>query len=139
MSLSRELAAAAGRHAIVTVSGVPVVFASMSGGGTTVEWEVDDSAGAPELRMGAVRYEPIVLSTPLSPYRDLEWLRRVKRRVGGGPFTVARQWTDANWAPVGAPEIYPGCVLIGVSNPESADSADDAVFTLTFATTGEAL
>lgn len=139
MSISRELAAAAQSHALVTVAGLSVVFEAMAGGGATSDWELDDSSGVPELRMGRMRYEPIVLTATLAPRRDLGWLRTLKRSVGTGRYTITRQWTDSNWTPIGDPEIYPDCVLVGVDNPESSSAAEDATFSLTFATTGEAL
>lgn len=139
MSLARDLTPAPGRHALVTVAGLGLVFTAMTGGNRVAEWEVDDSTGAPQLRVGRVRTEPIVLTAALSPHRDLEGLVRLKAAVGIGRYTITRQWTDANWTPVGDPELYPDCVLVGVTNPETGDTADEVSFSLTFATTGEAL
>lgn len=139
MSLHREITAAAQRQAIVTVEGLDLVWTSMSGGGVTLDYTLDESFGAEAVMAGAVRAEPIVLTTTISPQRDLGWMRAVKKRLGRGRYTIVRQWTDPNWGPVGDPEVYADCLLIGYTNPESSPSAEDAVFTLTFATTGESL
>lgn len=140
MSLSRNASAAAQRQAIVTVDALPdLVFSAMSGGGITVSYEEQVAGGVTEITVGRVVAEPIVLTTALSLYRDLTWMRQVKAMVGVRRFTITRQWTDPNWAPVGEPETYPDCLLIGYTNPESSPSVEDAEFSLTFATTGEAL
>lgn len=141
MSLSREVATAAARHAIVTIQGLNVVFESMTGGGVSVDTgsEFDPFTGRMEDTAATATWDPIVLATSLAPHRDLTWLRQIKRRVGTGVFTIVRQWTDANWDPVGEAEVYPDCLLIGYTNPESSPSADDVTFALTFSTTGEAL
>lgn len=139
MSLYRETTAASQRQALVTVEGLELVWHSMTGGGMSVEYTLDDSSMPSGVTVGRRRAEPIVVTTTVSPERDLGWMRRVKAMVGVARFTITRQWTDPNWVPVGDPEVYADCLLVGYTNPETSPSTDDAVFSLSFVSSGESL
>lgn len=139
MSLSRDLTAVAQNQCIITVEGLEVTWHTMTGGGRSVAFEWDYSCTPPSILAGTVVADPIVLTTTVSLYRDLAWIRAVKRYVGHRTFTITRQWTDVNWDPVGEPEVYPDCLLVGYTNPESTPTTEDAQLALTFATAGEAL
>lgn len=132
---------AAQRHSLVVVHGIPITWRSMSGGGVSGEYSRDYDGGSDHADFipGVPEPEDIEITCTVAPRRDLEWMRQVKALVLKGRFTITRQWTDAAWDPIGDPETYPDCLLIGYTNPEVGQSSDAAEFTLTFATNGEAL
>lgn len=138
---SNTVQKASQRHSLVTVQGIDIVWRSMSGGGVSSDYSRDYDGGSdtPDFIPGIPEPEDIEVTTTVAPKRDLEWMRQVKALVGRGRFTITRQWTDANWDVIGDPETYPNCLLIGYSNPEVGQNSDAAEFTLTFATSGEAL
>lgn len=138
--MSKLVIRAAQRHAIVHLEGVPVAWHTMTGGGITVPVADDpDTADVIESIPGTPRAEPITLTTSFSPAEDLEWMKDLKRGVGMLRATVTRHWTDENWRRIGEPEVYPDCLLIGYENPTTTRSGDDVEFSITLATTGEAL
>jgi hypothetical protein len=106
VSLAREVTAATGRDAIVTIAGLNLVFESMTGGGSSVVYEVDDATGQYCIIPGRPRAEDITLTTTLAPYRDLGWLRKMKQSLGTRVFTITRQWTDANGLPIGDHQLH---------------------------------
>lgn len=130
---------AAQRHALVQVQGLDVVWHTMTGGGLEVETTPDPDGARGEVLTGSVTATDITLTTGFSPHHDLDWVRDIKRGVGTARYTVVRQWTDENWSPIGTPEVYPGCLLVGYTNPTTAPSSEAAQFSITLATTGEAL
>lgn len=136
-----NLSKASQRHSLVVVQGIPILWRSMSGGGVSGDYSRDYDGGSDtaDFIPGYAEAEDIEVTTTVAPRRDLEWIRKVKAQVMKGRFTITRQWTDANWDPVGEPETYPNCLLTGYSNPEVSASSDPAELTLTFATNGEAL
>lgn len=136
-----NISKASQRHSLVVVQGIPILWRSMSGGGVSGDYTRDYDGGSDvaDFIPGYAEAEDIEVTCTVAPRRDLEWLRKVKAQVMKGRFTITRQWTDANWDPVGEAEVYPNCLLTGYSNPEVSASADPAELTLTFATTGEAL
>ena len=129
------------RHSLVVVHGINILWRSMSGGGVSGDYTRDYDGGSDRADFipGYAEAEDIEVTCTVAPRRDLEWMRRVKAQVLKGRFTITRQWTDANWDPIGDPETYPDCLLTGYTNPEVSASADPAELTLTFATNGEAL
>ena len=129
---------AARRHALVQIEGLDVVWHTMTGGGLSVEIVEDPSDPGGEGIPGLVSADNIVLTTGFSPHNDLDWVREMKRGIGVDHYTVIRQWTDENWAAIGTPEVYPGCLLIGYTNPVTGPTSEPAEFTVTLSTTGEA-
>ena len=130
---------AAQRNALVTIRGLDVAWHTMTGGGMTVTAREDPSSADGELILGTPQAEDIVLTASFSPRNDIEWTQDLKRSIGEKRLTVIRQWTDENRRHLGDPEVYPDCLLIGYTNPTSSPSAEDAEFSITLATTGEAL
>lgn len=136
-----NISKASQRHSLVVVHGIPILWRSMSGGGVSGDYTRDYDGGSDvaDFIPGYPEPEDITVTTTVAPRRDLEWMRKIKGQVLRGRFTITRQWTDANWDPIGEPETYPNCLLTGFSNPEVSSSSDPAEITLTFATNGEAL
>lgn len=130
---------AARRHALVTLEGFDTVWHTMAGGGRGVQMIEDPLSDLGEMIPGPVRAENIVLTTSFSPRTDLEWIRELKLGVGVLRRAVIRQWTDENWTHIGDPEVYPDCLLIGYTAPTTAPTGEDVDFSITLATTGEAL
>lgn len=130
---------AAQRHTIITLEGVSTAWNTMSGGGMGVAMVADPLSDLGDVIAGDARAENIVLSTTFDPRTDLDWINDLKRGIGQFRGTVTRQWTDENWTHIGDPEVYPDCLLVGYTPPATSRSGDDAVFTITLATTGEAL
>lgn len=139
--MSRVTVNAAQRHSIVTLEGINAAWTTMAGGGRMAV-TMDDPETDTGLRIvvvGETAAENLVLTTSFDPRVDLEWINQLKRGVGSYRGTVTRQWTDENWTHIGEPEVYPDCLLIGYTPPASSRSGEDAVFTITLATSGEAL
>ena len=141
MPVKNSVTKASQRHSLVTIQGIPLIWRSMSGGGVSGDYTRDYDGGSDvaDFIPGYAEAEDIEVTCTVAPLRDKEWMDRVKAQVLKGRYTITRQWTDANWDPVGQPETYPNCLLIGYNNPEVSASADPAEFTLTFATNGQAL
>lgn len=137
--MSRVVVNAAQRHTIITLEGVNTSWNTMAGGGMGVTTVPDPMSDLGDVIAGNARAENIILSTTFDPRHDLDWINDLKRGVGQFRGTVTRQWTDENWAHIGEPEVYPDCLLIGYTPPPTTRSGEDAVFTITLATTGEAL
>jgi hypothetical protein len=137
--VSLILVNAAQRHCIITLQGIDNAWATMAGGGITATTTPDPYSDVGEVIAGGLRAENIVLTTGFDPRHDLDWINELKRGVGEFRGTVTRQWTDENWTHLGDPEVYPDCLLIGYTPPATTASGDEAVFTITLATTGEAL
>lgn len=131
---------AAQRHAIVTIAGLDdIVWHTMTGGGVSVSLLPDPTSHEGEVIPGNPAAENISLATGFNPHDDRLWMRELKRSVGIGRYTITRQWTDENWRPLGEPETYPDCLLVGYDNPTSAPSGEDAEFVITLANTGEVI
>lgn len=137
--MSRVVVNAAQRHSIITLEGVNTSWNTMAGGGISVPVTDDPETVVIDYIPGQPRAENIVLSTTFDPRTDLDWINDLKRQVGELRATVTRQWTDENWTHIGEPEVYPDCLLIGYTPPTTTRSGEDAVFTITLASTGEAL
>lgn len=139
--MSRVTVNAAQRHALVTLEGVNAAWTTMTGGGRTVITtdDPDTDDGTRIVIVGKTVAEDIVLSTSFDPKADIDWMNQLKRGVGTYRGTVTRQWTNENWTHIGEPEVYPDCLLTSYTPPESSRSGEDAMFTITLATTGEAL
>jgi hypothetical protein len=124
---------------LVTVVGIPGTWRTSSGGGLTAEVTKDFDGGSniPDVLGGLPEAEDLEISRTFDPVRDLPIMATLRTQVGRGVFTVTKQATDANFVKVGKPLTYAGCVLTGMTDPESdASSSDVAEFSLTFATTG---
>lgn len=120
---------------------IPGAWRTMSGGGAEAEVTRDYDGGSevPDLLPGIPEYADLELTRTVDEVRDAAWLAQVRQGVGRLTATISRHPTDVNMVPVGKPVVYPGCVLVGFTEPESdASSGDAAEVTLTFATRGPA-
>lgn len=129
------------RHYIARVQDVPGTFRTMSGGGAEAEVTRDYDGGSevPDLLAGVPEYEDIELVRTVDEVADAKWLTRMRQGVGRVTATVSRQATDANMVAIGRPTVYPACLLVGFTEPETdASSGDASEVTLTFATRGPA-
>lgn len=132
---------AAQRQFLVRVSGIRGYFATMSGGNVSSEMAdvYDGGSGQPEKVASPARTEDIVVSRPYDPERDQPVINALRPRVGRFRATVTKQPTDADFVPVGEPNVYPNCILQAVSEPEvDASSGDPTAFELSFSFEGVA-
>lgn len=124
---------------LVSITGIPGTWSQSTGGGLTAEVTKDYDGGAlrPDMIGGKPSADDLELTRAFDPVRDLPLMAKLRKEVGRGRYTISKQSTDANFAKVGAPITYAGCVLIGMNDPESdAASSDVAQIVLKFATTG---
>ncbi|AMM44478.1 tail tube protein [Arthrobacter phage BarretLemon] len=129
------------RQFIVSIAGIPGNWRTMSGASasseTTEDW--DGGAERPDILGGPVSFDDIEVVRTIAPALDMDWVRRLRRRVGIDTFTVTKQAVDRDGVKVGRPDVYPDCLLKGMQEPETdAASSDLAEITLTFATSGPA-
>lgn len=126
---------------LVTVQGITGTWRTSGGGGVTAATSKDYDGGAlkPDILGGLQEHADLTITRSFDPVRDLAVLEKLLPLVGRASFTVVKQATDANRTRIGKPIVYPGCVLNGMTYPDSDASASDASeFTLTFANTGPA-
>lgn len=130
------MGSAAQRQFLVSVAGVPGLFASKSGGNTTSEVNRVYNGGSltPELMAAPAQTEDVTAGRPWDPERDAPIVARLRPLVGRGRMTVSVQPTDVDLIAIGRPTVYANALLIGVTEPEAdADSGDPARLELTFA------
>jgi hypothetical protein len=126
---------------LVTVQGIAGTWRTSGGGGVTATTSKDYDGGAlkPDILGGLQEFADLTVTRSFDPQRDLPVLEKLLPQVGRSEFTLVKQATDANRARIGKPIVYPGCVLSGMTYPDSDAAASDASeFTLTFANTGPA-
>lgn len=127
---------AAQRQFLVKVTGIPGYFATMSGGNTSSEVAdvYDGGTTTPEKIASPARTEDITISRPYDPERDQPIINRLRRRTGRMRATISKQPTDADFNPIGPPNVYSNCLLLSVTEPEvDAASGDPTAFQLVFA------
>lgn len=126
------------RQALVTIEGIPGLWATKSGGNvsadTTPVW--DGGAQTPEMLAGPAAAENITVGRPFDDARDLPELARLRRVVGRFRGTITVQPTTADLFPIGPPSVYPDALLVTLTEPEfDASSGDAQTIELEFAVT----
>jgi hypothetical protein len=128
------------RQFLVTVSGIPGNWRTMTGGGATASPTKDYSGGAdkPDLLSGPAENEDIVLVRTYDHDLDKNWIADWRHKVGRQRASVTKHVTDMYLSPIkNAGITYPNCLLSGLTEPEvDASSSDPGEITLTFANTG---
>ncbi len=124
------------RQALVSIEGVPGLWATKSGGNMSADasdvW--DGGALAPEKLPGPASAENVSVSRPFDRLRDLPRIAALRRGVGNLRATVTVQPTDENLFPIGTPTVYPAALLVTLEEPEyDASSSDAQTITLEFA------
>ncbi len=124
------------RQALVTIEGIPGLWATKSGGNVTADttpvW--DGGADTPEILAAPAAAENVTVSRPFDDLRDLPELARLRRLVGKFTGTITVQPTNGDLFPIGPATIYPGALLVTLTEPEfDASSGDAQMIELEFA------
>jgi hypothetical protein len=116
------------RQALVTIEGIPGLWATKSGGNvsadTTPVW--DGGADTPEILAAPAAAENVSVSRPFDDLRDLPELARLRRLVGKFRGTITVQPTNGDLFPVGPATVYPDALLVTLEEPEFDASSGDA-------------
>lgn len=126
----------AARQALVTIEGIPGLWATKSGGrvsaDTTPVW--DGGAENPEQMASPASAENVTVSRPFDDQRDLPEISRLRRMVGRFQGTITVQYTNGDMFPIGKPTVYPDALLVGLTEPDyDAASGDPQVIELEWA------
>lgn len=127
------------RQFLVTVEGIPEAFMTKTGGdiGSTANKVYDGGSLRPDVIASPAEADDITVTRGYDVYRDGPVIARLNNKVGRWTTTVSVTPLDADMVAVGAPEVYPDALLIGLQKPEvDASSGDAATFGLTFAIAG---
>lgn len=109
----------------VTIAGIPGYWSSVSGGDVSVDvTEVFDGVTEKASKFaGPQKIAPLVCKRPSDPATQT-WVADLKKAVGKKKYTATKIPIDADGIPVGAPEIYTGCLLTKF-NPPDFDAASN--------------
>lgn len=125
------------RQWLITVSGVPGVFGTKSGGVLTVEHTRDFDGGSltPKIYQGPPQISDMTVSRAYEVPRDTDVARQLRAVLAGGrrfEATINATPLDESMVPVGPAEVYEA-VLSGVNAPEgNANSSQTSRLELTF-------
>lgn len=124
------------RQALVSIEGIPGLWATKTGGDVSADvtpvW--DGGTDHPDQLASPASSDNITVSRPVDDDRDLVEMKRIKKQVGRFTATVTVQPTNGDLFPIGDPDVYPEALLIRASTPEyDAASGDPQVWELEFA------
>lgn len=124
------------RQSLVSIEGLPGLWATKSGGNigadTTPVW--DGGAANPDVLASPASAENITISRPVDDARDLAMIKQLRQEVGKRRSTLTEQPTNVDLYPIGEPDVYAGALLVSLSTPEyDAASGDPKVIELEWA------
>lgn len=125
---------------IVSIDGLGS-WEKFSGGEATaaaVKW-FPGGAVKPAQVGGVVSYSDITIERTWNGKTDQALLHKLRAAVGLGLYTVQKRAVDARKRYISGvnPEVWPSCLLTGVTAPETENGSEDrGVIVLTFSTTG---
>lgn len=126
---------AAQRDYLITVSGVPGYFQTITGGSKTSETTMDFDGGSkePEVLTAPAVIENVTVGRTYKPERDAEFVKRVRDRVGITPKTITVHDVDADKQVIGINRQYDG-IIVGFTEPAAdVNAGDRSRFEITFA------
>ncbi|WP_102158674.1 hypothetical protein [Zhihengliuella halotolerans] len=120
------------------VSNVPGTWRNVEGGGATAEYNRDYDGGSDkaDFLVGPTEHEDLTFTRTFDPVRDAAWIKKLEQHVGRSKHRLSRQPIDANKTAVGKPKTYYNALLVGLTYPGSAPSADPSEIVLVFAHNG---
>mgnify|MGYP000123693160 CR=1 FL=1 len=124
------------RQFLIKVAGIDGYFATKSGGDISSDTNkvYDGGSDTPDVLAGPAEADNITVSRSFDLQRDAPVLARLRQLVGRWTTTVSVTPTDRDLIAVGAPQVYPDALLVGLTEPETdASSGDAAEFELEFA------
>lgn len=127
------------RQQLVKVAGITGYWMTKTGGEITADTTnaYDGGALQPTKLAGPANASNVVLSRVYDTARDNTVVVQLKQLVGRYSSTISAQPTDSNLAPVGKPSVYPGALLVRLTEPElDAGSGDPGILELEFAVSG---
>jgi len=127
----------------ITVDGISGAWNTFSGGGATAAVATDWGGGGakkPRKQPGPVTFDDIELTRSYYGGTDDGWLASLRAGLyANRTYTIKKQTVDPNGVAIGKPVVYPGCILAGLTEPESESGSEDvAMVTATFSTLGPA-
>lgn len=121
---------------LVKVFGIDGYFASFSGGNTSAEVRkvYDGGSLIPDVLSTPSQTENIVCGRHFDFQRDGALLKSLRKNVGIGVYTVSVTPTNASLVPIGPPDTYVDCRLVGLRRSDySSEGSDAATYELEFA------
>lgn len=121
---------------LVKVQGIEGYFASFSGGRVASDARkvYDGGSLVPDVLSAPAQVENFTVSRHYDYQRDGDLVRVLKTQVGIATYTVSKTPTNASLVPVGPPETYVNCRLVGVNQSDvNSESGDPAMYELEFA------